>query len=143
MPFFARQQKIVLENCGVIDPEKLDDYVAADGYQGLLNALTEMTSNEVINEVTKSGLRGRGGGGYPTGLKWSTVAKADSGGQKFVICNADEGDPGVFMDCSCSWKAIRTASSRRCRRRLRGGAAGLDVLRAEYPLAIDRLEYRS
>ena len=139
-PFFARQQKIVLENSGVIDPEKLEDYVAADGYQGLLNALTEMTPNEVVAEVTKSGLRGRGGGGYPTGLKWSTVAKADGGGQKYVICNADEGDPGAFMD-----RSVLESDPHRVLEgmAIAGYAVGADrgfiYVRAEYPLAIQRL----
>ena len=139
-PFFARQQKIVLENSGVIDPEKLEDYVAADGYQGLLNALTEMTPNEVLAEVTKSGLRGRGGGGYPTGLKWSTVAKADGGGQKYVICNADEGDPGAFMD-----RSVLESDPHRVLEgmAIAGYAVGADrgfiYVRAEYPLAIQRL----
>ncbi len=139
-PFFARQQKIVLENSGVIDPEKLEDYVAVDGYQGLLNALTEMTPNEVLAEVTKSGLRGRGGGGYPTGLKWSTVAKADGGGQKYVICNADEGDPGAFMD-----RSVLESDPHRVLEgmAIAGYAVGADrgfiYVRAEYPLAIQRL----
>ncbi len=139
-PFFARQQKIVLENSGVIDPEKLEDYVAVDGYQGLLNALTEMTPNEVLTEVTKSGLRGRGGGGYPTGLKWSTVAKADGGGQKYVICNADEGDPGAFMD-----RSVLESDPHRVLEgmAIAGYAVGADrgfiYVRAEYPLAIQRL----
>jgi bidirectional [NiFe] hydrogenase diaphorase subunit len=139
MPFFARQLKIVLENSGVIDPERLEDYVAADGYQALLTALTEMTPNEVISQVTKSGLRGRGGGGYPTGLKWSTVAKADSS-QKYIICNADEGDPGAFMD-----RSVLESDPHRVLEgmALAGYAVGADrgyiYVRAEYPLAIQRL----
>src|SRR5581483_9314882 len=96
---FEGQVHVVLENPGHIDPEKIDDYIARDGYKALVKALTEMTPGDVIREVTESGLRGRGGGGYPTGLKWSTVAKAD-GPAKYVICNADEGDPGAFMDRS-------------------------------------------
>jgi bidirectional [NiFe] hydrogenase diaphorase subunit len=140
MPFFARQQKIVLENSGVIDPERLEEYVAADGYHGLLHALTELTPIEVIGEVTKSGLRGRGGGGYPTGLKWSTVAKADGGGQKYVICNADEGDPGAFMD-----RSVLESDPHRVLEgmAIAGYAVGADrgyiYVRAEYPLAIKRL----
>jgi bidirectional [NiFe] hydrogenase diaphorase subunit len=139
MPFFQRQQKIVLENSGVIDPEKLEDYVAHDGYQALLAALTEMTPNEVVGQISKSGLRGRGGGGYPTGLKWSTVAKADSG-QKYVICNADEGDPGAFMD-----RSVLESDPHRVLEgmALAGYAVGADrgyiYVRAEYPLAIQRL----
>jgi bidirectional [NiFe] hydrogenase diaphorase subunit len=140
MPFFARQQRIVLENCGVIDPERLDEYVAADGYQALLNALTEMTPNEVINEVTKSGLRGRGGGGYPTGLKWSTVAKADASGQKYVICNADEGDPGAFMDRSVlESDPFRVLEGMALAGYAIGADRGYIYVRAEYPLAIQRL----
>jgi bidirectional [NiFe] hydrogenase diaphorase subunit len=139
-PFFARQQRVVLENSGTIDPERLEDYVAADGYLGLVHALTEMTPLEVINEVTKSGLRGRGGGGYPTGLKWSTVAKADGGGQKYVICNADEGDPGAFMD-----RSVLESDPHRVLEgmAIAGYAVGADrgfiYVRAEYPLAIQRL----
>ncbi|MCA9982000.1 MAG: NADH-quinone oxidoreductase subunit L, partial [Anaerolineales bacterium] len=98
-PFFQRQVKVVLENCGRIDPERIEEYIAMGGYEGLVTAVTEMEPSEVIDEVMTSGLRGRGGGGYPTGLKWSTVAKAH-GDQKYVICNADEGDPGAFMDRS-------------------------------------------
>ena len=99
VPFFARQKKIVLENSGNIYPDRIEDYIAANGYSALIKALTEMSPREVIDEVTKSGLRGRGGAGYPTGLKWSTVAKS-VGAQKYVICNADEWDPGAFMDRS-------------------------------------------
>jgi bidirectional [NiFe] hydrogenase diaphorase subunit len=140
MPFFARQQKVVLENSGVIDPERLEEYAAADGYEGLVHALTEMTPPEVINEITKSGLRGRGGGGYPTGLKWSTVAKAASEGQKYVICNADEGDPGAFMD-----RSVLESDPHRVLEgmAIAGYAVGADrgfiYVRAEYPLAIQRL----
>jgi bidirectional [NiFe] hydrogenase diaphorase subunit len=139
MPFFTRQVKIVLENSGLIDPEKIEDYVAADGYQALLSALTEMSPNEVISHVTKSGLRGRGGGGYPTGLKWSTVAKADNV-QKYVVCNADEGDPGAFMD-----RSVLESDPHRVLEgmALAGYAVGADrgyiYVRAEYPLAIQRL----
>ncbi len=96
---FDQQVHVVLENSGHIDPEKIDDYIARDGYQALVKALTEMTPNDVIQQITESGLRGRGGGGYPTGLKWGTVAKA-VGDLKYVICNGDEGDPGAFMDRS-------------------------------------------
>src|SRR5262249_5824883 len=95
-PFIQRQMKIVLENSGTVDPERLEDYIAADGYTALLKVLTSMTPQEVIAQIVRSGLRGRGGGGYPTGLKWTTVAKSTGGGRKFVICNADEGDPGAF-----------------------------------------------
>src|SRR6266568_1840601 len=99
MPFFAAQQKIVLENCGDIDPERIEDYIAAEGYEALLTCVSSRHRDDVVQDVIRSGLRGRGGGGYPTGLKWSMVAKAP-GEQKYVVCNADEGDPGAFMDRS-------------------------------------------
>jgi bidirectional [NiFe] hydrogenase diaphorase subunit len=98
-PFFARQLRVVTENSGVVDPESIDDYVAHGGYAALHKAITTMTPAEVRDEIVRSGLRGRGGAGYPTGLKWNTVAKA-IGSPKYVICNADEGDPGAFMDRS-------------------------------------------
>ena len=96
-PFFEKQLRVVTENLGRIDPENLDDYIARGGYEALKHVLEEMTSTEVRDEITASGLRGRGGAGYPTGLKWTTVAKAQ-GSQKYVVCNADEGDPGAFQD---------------------------------------------
>ncbi len=99
-PFFTYQMPIVLENSGKVDPERIQSYIAAEGYQALYHALREMTPSEVVDAITRSGLRGRGGAGYPTGLKWATVAKAKSDEQsdrKFVICNADEGDPGAFI----------------------------------------------
>lgn len=96
-PFFTRQLRIVLENNGKIDPEKFEEYIAADGYRGLYHALREMSPESIVEEISRSGLRGRGGAGYPTGLKWATVAKAQSK-QKYVICNADEGDPGAFIE---------------------------------------------
>jgi bidirectional [NiFe] hydrogenase diaphorase subunit len=99
--FFARQRRIVLENSGRIDPERIEEYLLNEGYAALLKVLTTMKSGDVIDEVTRSGLRGRGGAGFPTGLKWRTVAKATSKrNAKYVICNADEGDPGAFMDRS-------------------------------------------
>jgi NADH:ubiquinone oxidoreductase subunit F (NADH-binding) len=90
---------VVLANSGVVDPERIESYIAADGYQALHEVLHEMTPRDVIEAMVKSGLRGRGGAGFPTGLKWSTVAKS-TGAKKYVICNADEGDPGAFMDRS-------------------------------------------
>lgn len=140
MPFFARQQKIVLENSGVIDPNSFRNYVAIGGYGALLKALTEMTPMEVIQEVTQSGLRGRGGGGYPTGLKWSTVAKMPTG-QKYVICNADEGDPGAFMD-----RAVLESDPHRVIEGMAiaayaiGANRGYVYVRAEYPLAVERMK---
>jgi bidirectional [NiFe] hydrogenase diaphorase subunit len=139
IPFFARQKKIVLENSGVIDAEKIEDYIAALGYGSLIKVLTEMSPQEVVQEVTKSGLRGRGGAGYPTGLKWSTVAKATAK-QKFVICNADEGDPGAFMDRSVlESDPHRVIEGMLIAAYAIGASDGFIYVRAEYPLAIKRL----
>jgi len=139
VPFFQRQKKIVLENSGVIDPERVEDYIAANGYAALIKALTEMTSREVIDQVTRSGLRGRGGAGYPTGLKWSTVSKS-VGTQKYVICNADEGDPGAFMDRSVlESDPHRVLEGMLIAAYAVGAAEGYIYVRAEYPLAIKRL----
>jgi len=139
IPFFQRQKKIVLENCGVIDPDRLEDYVAANGYSSLMKALTEMTPREVVEQVTKSGLRGRGGAGYPTGLKWSTVSKS-VGTQKYVICNADEGDPGAFMDRSVlESDPHRVLEGMLIAAYAVGATEGYIYVRAEYPLAIKRL----
>ena len=99
MPFFKLQYKSVLRNCGVIDPANIDEYIAKGGYEGLKKALTEMTPQSVIDEIKKSKLRGRGGGGFSTGMKWQFTHDA-KGDQKFTLCNADEGDPGAFMDRS-------------------------------------------
>ena len=95
--FYKSQKRVALRNCGVINPESIDEYIAMDGYAALGKALTEMTPEDVIQTIKDSGLRGRGGGGFPTGLKWSFTA-AQPKGQKYVVCNADEGDPGAFMD---------------------------------------------
>ena len=139
VPFFASQQKVVLENSGIIDPEDIDQYIAADGYRALVTALTEMSPAEVLREVDASGLRGRGGGGYPTGLKWSTVAKMPTA-QKYVVCNGDEGDPGAFMD-----RAVLESDPHRVLEGMVlagyavGASRGFIYVRAEYPLAIDRL----
>jgi len=140
IPFFSGQTKIVLENSGVIDPERIEDYIAADGYSALVHALQEMTPAQLIQEVTKSGLRGRGGAGYPTGLKWSTVAKA-TGTQKFVICNADEGDPGAFMDRSVlESDPHRVIEGMIIAAFAVGASEGFIYIRAEYPLATRRLQ---
>jgi bidirectional [NiFe] hydrogenase diaphorase subunit len=140
VPFFQRQQKIVLENSGVIDPERIEEYIAASGYRALIHALTEMTPVEVIAEVVKSGLRGRGGAGYPTGLKWGTVSKA-VGAHKFVICNADEGDPGAFMDRSVlESDPHRILEGMLIAAYAVGASEGYIYVRAEYPLAIKRLK---
>jgi len=140
MPFFAAQQKVVLENCGEIDPERIEDYVANDGYQALLTCVSCRTREEVIQEIIKSGLRGRGGGGYPTGLKWSMVAKAP-GEQKYVICNADEGDPGAFMDRSVlESDPHRVLEGMAIAAYAVSAKKGYIYCRAEYPLAVKRLK---
>ncbi len=132
--------KVVLENCGRIDPENLDDYLAHNGYRALTTALTSMKPGDVLDEVVRSGLRGRGGAGYPTGLKWSTVAKAPGPAGKYVVCNADEGDPGAFMD-----RSVLESDPQRVLEgmALAGYAVGAEhgyiYVRAEYPLAIKRL----
>jgi bidirectional [NiFe] hydrogenase diaphorase subunit len=142
IPFFRSQKKIVLENSGTIDPERIEDYVAAGGYEALLKAITSMSPMEVIDQVSKSGLRGRGGAGYPTGLKWSTVAKARAnGGVKYVICNADEGDPGAFMDRSVlESDPQRVLEGMTIAAYAVGASRGYIYVRAEYPLAIKRLK---
>ena len=137
--FFARQVRIVTENSGRVDPESLEDYLALGGYQALRSALTTMTPGEVRDEVTKSGLRGRGGAGYPTGLKWNTVAKA-GGSPKAVICNADEGDPGAFMDRSVlESDPYRVLEGMAIAAYGVGASVGYVYCRAEYPLAVTRL----
>ena len=139
-PFFTRQRKVVLENSGHIDPEQIDDYIAADGYTALVRALTESSPDEVLREVSESGLRGRGGGGYPSGLKWATVARSPEP-VKYVICNADEGDPGAFMD-----RAVLESDPHRVLEGMAlaayavGGEYGYIYIRAEYPLAVERLK---
>ncbi len=139
-PFFAHQVKVVLENCGTVDPESLEDYVAAGGYEALSKAVTTMTPDDVVGEVVRSGLRGRGGAGYPTGLKWRTVAKAAGTEGKFVVCNADEGDPGAFMDRSvlesCPQQVLEGMAIAGY---AVGASRGFVYVRAEYPLAVKRL----
>ncbi|HUX46357.1 MAG TPA: NuoF family protein [Terracidiphilus sp.] len=136
---FDKQVRVVLENAGYIDPEKIDDYISRDGYKALLGALTEMTPQGVIHRITESGLRGRGGGGYPTGLKWSTVAKA-GGDVKYVVCNGDEGDPGAFMD-----RSVMEGDPHRVLEGMAiaaygvGASKGFIYVRAEYPVAVSRL----
>jgi bidirectional [NiFe] hydrogenase diaphorase subunit len=136
---FDEQVHIVLENSGHIDPEKIDDYIAHDGYRALLTALHDMTPQGVIRQITESGLRGRGGGGYPTGLKWGTVAKA-VGDAKYVICNGDEGDPGAFMDRSVlESDPHRVLEGMAIAAYAVGASKGYVYVRAEYPLAVARL----
>jgi bidirectional [NiFe] hydrogenase diaphorase subunit len=139
--YFHGQEYIVLENSGHIDPENIDEYISRDGYQALMTALTQMTPQAVIEQISKSGLRGRGGGGYPTGLKWGTVAKAH-GAQKYVICNADEGDPGAFMDRSVlESDPQRVIEGMAIAAYAVGATKGYFYVRAEYPLAISRLVF--
>ncbi|MBU1215917.1 SLBB domain-containing protein [bacterium] len=140
-PFFASQTKIVLENAGFIDPDDIEDYIAHDGYLTLFKVLDEKEPYEVIEEVKKSGLRGRGGGGYHTGLKWESVAKVQSE-QKYIICNGDEGDPGAFMD-----RALMEADPHRVLEGMliAGYACGANMgyiyVRAEYPVAVEKLSH--
>lgn len=138
--FFGKQMRMTLRNCGVIDPESLDEYLVVRGYQAAVKVLTEMTPNDVVNMVTKSGLRGRGGGGFPTGVKWN-FASVQKSEEKYIICNADEGDPGAFMDRS----TIEGDPHSVVEGMIVGGYAigakqGYVYIRAEYPLAIKRLE---
>ena len=136
---FDKQVRVVLENAGHIDPEKIDDYISRDGYKALLTALTEMTPNGVIHRITESGLRGRGGGGYPTGLKWATVSKA-GGDLKYVVCNGDEGDPGAFMDRSVmEGDPHRVIEGMAIAAYAVGASKGFIYVRAEYPVAVARL----
>ena len=139
-PFFTRQVPIVLENSGRIDPERIEDYIAADGYQPLCHALREMKPGDVVDAITKSGLRGRGGAGYPTGLKWGLVARVRSE-RKFVVCNADEGDPGAFMDRSVlESDPHRVLEGMAIAAYAVGASQGFVYVRGEYPLAISRLQ---
>ncbi len=138
--FYKTQQRVVLRNCGVIDPEDINEYIAMDGYAALGKVLTEMTPQEVIDVVTASGLRGRGGGGFPTGRKWALTAP-NQAPQKYVVCNADEGDPGAFMDRSvlegdphAIIEAMAIAGY------AIGATQGYVYVRAEYPIAVNRLQ---
>ena len=138
-PFFEKQVRIVTENLGRIDPENLDDYVERGGYEALKRVLSDMTSTQVRDEITRSGLRGRGGAGYPVGLKWTTVAKA-AGAQKYVVCNADEGDPGAFMDRSVlESDPFRILEGMAIAAFAVHATEGYIYCRAEYPLAVARL----
>lgn len=137
--FFSRQHRIALRNCGVINPENIDEYIARDGYRALGRALTEMTPQLVVDEIKKSGLRGRGGGGFPTGMKWQFAAK-EVNDKKYVCCNADEGDPGAFMDRSVLEGDPHSVIEAMT---IAGYAIGSDsgyiYVRAEYPIAVQRL----
>ena len=140
LTFYKKQKRIALKNCGVIDPEQIDEYIAFDGYSALHKVLTEMTQDEVIECLTNSGLRGRGGAGFPTGKKWQ-FTKIEEAEQKYVVCNADEGDPGAFMDRSilegdphCILEAMAIAGY------TIGANQGYIYVRAEYPIAVNRLK---
>ena len=140
LTFYKKQERIALKNCGIIDPENIDEYIAFDGYKALEKVLFEMSQDDVINEVTKSGLRGRGGAGFPTGKKWY-FTKIAEGDQKYVVCNADEGDPGAFMDRSilegdphCIIEAMMIAGY------AVGANKGYIYVRAEYPIAVHRFQ---
>jgi bidirectional [NiFe] hydrogenase diaphorase subunit len=138
-PFFKRQHKIVLENSGEIDPERIEEYIARDGYLGLYNAVRLMTPKEVVDEISASGLRGRGGAGFPAGLKWTAVAKGLNQ-TKYVVCNADEGDPGAFMDRSVlESDPHRIIEGMAIAAYAVGAQKGFIYVRAEYPLAVKRL----
>jgi bidirectional [NiFe] hydrogenase diaphorase subunit len=141
LPFFTGQKKIVLENCGEIDPDRIEDYISVGGYDSLFHALSSLTPTQVVEQISKSGLRGRGGAGFPTGLKWSTVAKANANGGKYVICNADEGDPGAFMDRSVlESDPHRVLEGMAIAAYAVGASKGYIYCRAEYPLAVKRLK---
>ena len=140
MPFYAKQQRISLRNCGLIEAEDLEEYIANEGYQGLAKALTEMTPVEVVQEVLDSGICGRGGAGFPTGLKWKIAAgvKAE---EKYIVCNADEGDPGAFMDRSImEGDPSSVVEAMAIGAYAIGASKGLVYIRAEYPLAVSRLQ---
>ncbi len=138
-PFFTKQTKIVLENAGIIDPNDIEDYIAHGGYTTLFHVLHDMTAPDVINEVKISGLRGRGGGGFPTGQKWESVYKVQSD-QKYIVCNGDEGDPGAFMD-----RALMEADPHKVLEGMIiagfacGASKGYIYVRAEYPIAVEKL----
>ncbi len=139
IPFFRRQERIALHNCGIVDPENIEEYVALDGYQALAKVLNEMEPDEVIDVVSKSGLRGRGGGGFPTGRKWASSAVVKEK-EKFVICNADEGDPGAFMDRSILEGDPHSVIEAMIINGFAVGAhQGYIYVRAEYPVAVKRL----
>lgn len=140
MDFYKKQMRIALRNCGFINPENIDEYISRDGYMALGKCLTELTPDQTIQEIKDSGLRGRGGGGFPTGLKWEITRKSEAD-QKYVVCNADEGDPGAFMDRSIlegdPHSVIEAMAI--CGYCI-GADKGLVYIRAEYPLAIERLK---
>ena len=140
MNFYGKQTRLALKNCGKIDPENIYDYISYDGYQALFKVLTEMSPQDVIDVIKASGLRGRGGGGFPTGIKWQNTYMSP-GDEKYIFCNADEGDPGAFMDRSI----LEGDPNSIIEAMTIGGYAtganhGVIYIRAEYPLAIHRLK---
>ena len=138
--FYKKQMRVALKNCGVIDPENIDEYIAMDGYQALAKVLTTMTPKDVIALMKESGLRGRGGAGFPTGMKWEFAAKSPVG-QKYVICNADEGDPGAFMDRSVlEGDPHSVIEAMAIAGYCIGASMGYIYVRAEYPIAVQRME---
>lgn len=140
MGFYKKQLRIALRNCGFIDPENIGEYIACDGYAAVAKCLTEMTPQQVIDEIKLSGLRGRGGGGFPTGMKWE-IASKNHADQKYVVCNADEGDPGAFMDRSIlEGDPHSVIEAMTINGYAIGATKGLVYIRAEYPLAIHRLQ---
>ena len=140
LPFYKKQMRIALKNCGVINPEDIDEYIAFDGFKALEKVITTMSQDEVIEEISKSGLRGRGGAGFPTGKKWSFV-KAENSEQKYVICNADEGDPGAFMDRSIlEGDPHSVIEAMAIAGYAIGASKGFIYVRAEYPIAVKRLQ---
>ena len=140
LPFYKKQMRVALKNCGVIDPENIDEYIAFDGFKALEKVITTMTQDEVIEEISRSGLRGRGGAGFPTGKKWSFV-KQEEEKQKYVICNADEGDPGAFMDRSIlEGDPNSVIEAMAIAAYAIGANKGYIYVRAEYPIAVQRLK---
>ena len=140
IPFYQKQYRIVLRNCGVIDPEKIEDYIARDGYKAIEKVLFEMTPEQVVDEMLKSGLRGRGGAGFPTGMKWK-FAQQQPKGQKYMVCNADEGDPGAYTDrATLEGDPHSVLEAMIIAGYAIGATKGFIYIRAEYPLAIHRLQ---
>jgi bidirectional [NiFe] hydrogenase diaphorase subunit len=139
--FFTHQMRVVTEYRGLVNPERIEDYIAVGGYSALFEVLNDLSPDQVIEQVRKSGLRGRGGAGYPTGLKWSTVSKA-AGSQKYIVCNADEGDPGAFMNRSVLEDyPFRVLEGMTIAAYAIGATKGFVYVRAEYPLAVKRVEH--
>ena len=139
LTFYKKQKRIALKNCGLIDPENIDEYLAFDGYQALHKAITEMSADQVIETITNSGLRGRGGAGFPTGKKWY-FAKLEEANQKYIVCNADEGDPGAFMDRSIlEGDPHSVIEAMAIAGYAIGATQGYVYVRAEYPIAVNRL----